>query len=343
MRTFLPTLIIRTANATAAIELNGALVGEASPSSHLALPLSENGDYYIGVHPLADEGGRYYPVTRKLKFCDGNLQPPQSGDVTAYAWPDGVFEAVLSPGRLPRRATPVFPYTIDQRTLPDGCVATLYYEDGLRLAVEQGPRLVFGAILGDIRSGSIIIKENGLLAAVAGEPRIPGAQCLVGFGEKVVVLNRQYQEIIRVAGDAVGFERDNIIAFSRLFTALGHERRQVYGYRDSAYFEEEPQIGFFTHSPAAPQPGRSTIRAFCDAVRHNLWDEAFSCLTSGLQAGLHKEIILSCLGEFTGCRTPLARQDSAIGLTYAPSGGVIPVRLFSFAFEDGKIDNLTEE
>ena len=59
-----PLLIIR-ADAPALIEVNGHPAGECGAASHIALPPSDSGDYYVALLPLfAREDARLYPVTR---------------------------------------------------------------------------------------------------------------------------------------------------------------------------------------------------------------------------------------------------------------------------------------
>ena len=48
-----PLLIIR-ADAPALIEVNGHPAGECGADSHIALPLSDSGDYYVALLPLFD-------------------------------------------------------------------------------------------------------------------------------------------------------------------------------------------------------------------------------------------------------------------------------------------------
>ncbi|HOF94912.1 MAG TPA: hypothetical protein PLE79_05185, partial [Clostridia bacterium] len=71
--------------------------------------------------------------------------------------------------------------------------------------------------------------------------------------------------------------------------------------------------------------------------------EAFSYLTKSLAEGLTSAEIISCLGEFTGCRVPLSRSESAMGLVYPAQNGISKVRVFTFSFLGGLIDNLAED
>ena len=343
MKPYMPMLLLRTRHAHAAVELNGRLIGEASPEGHLVLPLSNDTEYYIGVYPLCDDAYSLYPVVRKFRFQDGTPLPIQSADVDLYAWPDSVYEAVLSPGVLPVQPITVFPYTVDQILLPDGCVATLYYENGLKFAIEDGVRIVYGTTLLEGRSGSVKLMGNHMICVVAGEPRLPGGVLPSGYGGMLLILDQSYQEKLRIAGDAVGMQKDHAVSFARLPTFLKHERKETYRLIDGEYSKEEPSVGFFTHTPAVPLPGRQLISAFCEAVLLELWDEALSYLTPTLQEGLSPDTMTQFFGAFTGVRPTFSRQDKAIGLTYPPKDGVVPIRVFSFTFDGDKIDNITED
>lgn len=343
LKPYMPMLVVRTHHANVAVEMNGAAVGEASPGEHLALPLSDSGEYYIGIYPLSDGEFRYYPKVRKLCFAGGVLQPVESGDVEVYAWPGGVYESVLEPGILPELPEPVFPFTIDQLTLSDGCIATLYYENGLRLAVEEGTRIRYGTHLSAAHTGKLSLAQNGMLCAIAGEPELPGGDVPEDYGGALLILDSDYHELLRISGHAVGFHNEAATRFQRLHTQLGHERKQIYRWTGGEFAAEEPQLGFFTHTPMPPAPGREIIRAFCEAVRYELWEEAFSYLSPGLHDGLDIDTVHECMGEFIGCRLPLSRQEHAMGLIYPAKDGIQPVRVFSFAFENGLIDNISED
>ncbi len=283
MKPYMPMLVIRTKETLAAIELNGMLIGEASEKKHIALPLSDSGDYYVGVYPLGHEQERYYPMVRKLRFQNGQLQDVDNEDVEVYAWPDGLFEVVFTPGKLARATEQAFPFTIDQLTLPDGCIAILYYENGLRLAVEQGSRVRYGVMLGNERTGSLSLTQSGILLAIAGEPCIDDGDVPEGYGSTLVALDTSYRELIRVTGDAVGLQGENIVSFSRTPTLLRHDRKRVFRFKGGKYELESSTLGFFTHTPEHPEPGRDMIRAFCEAVQLNQWEEAFSYLSSALR------------------------------------------------------------
>lgn len=343
MKPYMPTLVVRTRHSVAAVELNGVPVGDASPDRHLALPLSDSGEYYIGIFPLADDERRYYPVVRKLHFQNGVLLPAHSSDVESYAWPGGIYEAVFSPGILPESVEMVFPFTVDQLTLPDGCVATLYYENGLRVAIEEGQRLRCGATLGGEHIGRLQLLQSAMLCVVAGKPNLPGGELPGKYGATLLVLDKDYHEALRISGNAVGIENETAVRFTRLPTLLLHERRQVYRYQDEAFHAEEPTLGFFTHAPRQLTGEREVMRAFCEAVRYQLWEEAFSYLSPGLAAGLTPVTIRECMGGFTDLRAPYANDGSMLGLCYPEQDGVVQVRVFAFSFANGKIDNISEE
>ncbi|MDL2217661.1 hypothetical protein LJC27_03295 [Christensenellaceae bacterium OttesenSCG-928-M15] len=345
MQTYMPMLVIRMKEGRAAIQLNGAMVGEATATAHLAVPLSDNGDYYIGVYPLDAGQTRFYPVMRKLCFRSGELQPVLSDDLEVYAWPDGVFEVVFAAGRLPPYPQADFPFTIDQISLNEACTATLYYDNGMKFAVEEGSRVLYGAALNSEKSGKLRQLSNRWLAVYCGEPLLDEAEAPEDFARILFILDENYQEIIRLTADAVGLRgEEEILCYTRLDTSLGHDRKQVFRAVDGRFvLEPETEIGFFTHSPHAPAPGAPILHAFCHAIRYRLWDEAMSYLTPSLKDGLDGDVIVDLLGGFTGVRKPAARADHAVGLLYPPQNGVTPVRVFSFSFEDGLIDNLFED
>ena len=62
-----PLIVIRSA-AHSLIEVNGQILGECRPGSHVAMPAGDTGDYYISATPLEGMG---WPTTRKLTLDKG--------------------------------------------------------------------------------------------------------------------------------------------------------------------------------------------------------------------------------------------------------------------------------
>ena len=120
MESVLPMLIIRS-DVHALIQVNGRMEGEVRPSGHLALPLSDTGDYYVCAIPLCDSpDGRRYCITRKLSVENGVLTPPQSDDAEVLVWPGGVYELLIRPGLLPAERPHPFPYTLCEFVWQEG-------------------------------------------------------------------------------------------------------------------------------------------------------------------------------------------------------------------------------
>ncbi len=339
MLSYMPSLIIKTKNTSAVVELNGALAGECTPDegSYIALPLSGNGEYYISLMPLVDNENRYFPVTRKLTFKDGIISPLQNDDVELYAWPGGIYEAVISPGIMQKQNISAFPFTVDRLSLADGNVATLYYESGLRLAVEQNSHVKYGAVLSADQTGRLHEFEGGVVA-IAGD----GPMTLLALSAKC-------EELLRVTGDYVELAGKRVTVIERLPTYLEHELRSTWvfsrapGARLGAFEAESTEVGFFTHEPIVPAEGYALFRAFCEAVREGYLDEAATYMSSALAQDLTMENLTSFFGEFMDCRLPLSSNDRLIGLTYPPVDGVHPVRVFSFTIDEGLIDDVAEQ
>ena len=104
-----PLLVIR-ADTPALVEVNGHPAGECGSDTHIALPLSDSGDYYVARLPLADSAdARLYPVTDVYK-----RQPllfPCAGTCNglACAWISSMLCAFTA---LPKNASFCYQYTV---------------------------------------------------------------------------------------------------------------------------------------------------------------------------------------------------------------------------------------
>lgn len=343
MRNFMPIFILRVKGVEAAIEVNGTIIGTCSSDDYITLPVSENGEYYIGVFPLKNSvTRRFYPVVRKITLSNGEITFAPCDDVEIYAWPNGMYELIFTLSECAQNEPGMFPYIVEKMKLPDGCIATLYYENGLKLAIEKDSRVILGTALDGVDDGEMHLNKKGMLIIIAGTPDVEYAP--EGYGKVLLILNETYSELLRVSADAVGLEANSAIAFETLGTILKHEKKRVINYNGGAFVEQDAAIGFFTRIQPVPKPGSEMTRAFCEAVMLGEWDEAYLYLTPELKEGLTKSIISDCLGDFTGCRETFASKDNLIGLTYSScDNGVMPVRVFLFEYNNGLIDNLSEE
>ena len=96
-----PLMLIRS-DGPALIEVNGAALGECSHTVCACMPLSTDGAYYVTALPLTP---LRYAVTRKICFEEGVLSDIPR-DISACAWPGGIYEFTLSCGGAPEAETP---------------------------------------------------------------------------------------------------------------------------------------------------------------------------------------------------------------------------------------------
>jgi len=333
MSQYLPMLVMRTHCVPCAVELNGMFIGEVAPERTLSLPLSDTGEYYIGVTPLCSRGERYYSVMRKISFVEGRLQMPPQSDLDVYAWPGGVYEIVLEPGMLEQPKPQVFPYTISQLALPDAHLATLYYDNGLCFAIEEGRSMLYGTRIDSAAVGTLRRTQNGLLAVQAD---------LDGGKSMLLIVNSSGRELLRVQGETVQFEQNRAVCIERLDTAQGHERRTVYRLQNAGFAQTESEVGFFTHECEPPADEFLLMRALCEAVREGFEEEALSYLTPSLREGLTFDALREFFGSFAHCRRPLIDDPGLIGLCCEAQSRVHDVRLFSFSTKQGLIDDIAE-
>lgn len=336
----LPILVVRT-DVPSLIEVNGDLCGEVSASGHLALPLSDTGDYYLCAIPLTDSKDvRRFAVTRKLSVRDGKLCPPEAEDVRICAWPGGVYEILLSPGSLPVRENHPFPYSIAELEWREGNRErhfTLYYEGGLRLAAEEGGQIISGFSLGEGGTGELSLLD-------VGEARVLLAKTAGMRGERMLAFDFFGEVLLDIVGDAVCVEDGCPASIKRYPTFRKHERRQKYDHKGGQFFAMAEEPGFFTAEGVLPRCDRETAIAFCEAVREGFREEAWGYLDPELAGELDFEEVRTFLGEFFSCRVPFSDDSGRfLGLIRRDEGRMDRATLLRFEFENGRITNISEE
>ena len=135
----LPVLMISCPGVNCLITLGSTLIGETDDSP--AVPIAPNGPCYLTITPLVQpQEGVLLPRAIRLWLEDGALTGPLPQGVEAYCAPSGLIELSVTLPLLPPAPEPSVPYglsRVELRGERGTYVATLYRENGLRVAVED--------------------------------------------------------------------------------------------------------------------------------------------------------------------------------------------------------------
>lgn len=333
-----PLIIIR-ADTHALIEVNGQYIGECDKQSYVAMPVSDSGDYYVCALPLGDAELRY-PVTRKLSFDSGAVTAPNASDVTLCAWPGGVYELFIETGSFLKHTRPPFPHTIDtleysvnkhRRSI------TLYYENGLRLSIDENARTLAAYALGQGDGGSLALFQ-------AGDKRFAKVIAnLIDKQVRLLLLDQNLDAVLDITADAVRTADETVEQIVLLDTLQKHERITRYRLMGDVFEAYDEETGFFTHGYAYPNSRVHLVQAFCEAVREGFEEEARGYLTDGLNADFSFVEIKDFLGNFASVRPPVSdRSGRYMGLIEMEGERLSTARLYEFSFEGEKISDITE-
>lgn len=328
-----PLIVIRSA-AHSLIEVNGQILGECLPGSHVAMPAGDTGDYYISSTPLEGTG---WPTTRKLTLSKGAALPPEGDSVELCAWPGGVYEISFAtarnricPAHLPRRLDQLsFSCGRSRRTL------TLYYDSGLRLLIE------------DEESSSCISLGQGdygtLALYTAAGRQFAAVITHEGSTSHLLMLDSNTEAVLEISANEILLEEGWVAAIDNMDTVMGHQQKRKFVYSAGEFSPIHPEIGFFTHEYSFPVGNAALVRAFAEAVREGFREEAMSYLTPDLRQSLPFDEIRDFLGNFQSCRPPLSDKSGALlGLITSEGNRVSSARLYEFQFENGLISDIAE-
>lgn len=332
-----PLIVIRSA-APSLIEVNGQILGECRPDSHIAMPAGDNGDYFISAIPLSFGPWRY-PITRKLSLCDGEALPAQGPDVSFCRWPGGVYEMYFGPSAdLPVQPAD-FPKELDQLGYMQGRSRrslTLFRENGLKLLMEEDGKPPSCVSIGPGEYGSLA------LYSVAGRQLI-AVSTFDGGRQRLLMLDGGMNSLLELCGESILLEEGCVSLIEPLGTLLGHQRRTRYVYQGGGFSAGCPETGFFTREYKYPSGRQDLVVAFCEAVREGLDGEAASYMAASLRADFSIDEIRNFLGNFDCCRPPLSdRSGRLIGLIETGADGSAFARLYEFAFENELISDISE-
>ena len=335
-----PLVIIRS-DADALITVNGQPAGECSNGGHVALPVSDTGDYYICAHPLNHAGSmKHCAVMRKFTFEGGVMTKGALDDADVVKWPQGVDEIGMKVCKVyDAAATP--PHVVERMSVPQHsgtpATITLYYENGLRAVAEDGAcGATMGYALGYGTHGSISFID-------AGDVLLSVIHAKLVDTERAVALDGLFRPILDVEGDSVFVEDGRIVCIKRANTLLRHEEMTVHEYVRGEFKIQKRDRGFFTRAYERPKGNADTARAFCEAVKEGFREETMSYLTEDMRKNLDFSQIRTFLGEFSSVRTPVGDVlGTAVGLISRGAGGISEARLFSFEFDNGLVSNMAE-
>lgn len=331
-----PLLVIRS-SAHALIEVNGQLLGECLPDSHVAMPAGDCGDYYISAYPLRPSCWRW-GITRKVTLENGTVLPPEAEDMSLCAWPGGVYEVSLHP--FPEEApVPPFPRDMDSLSCTVGRTLrtfTLYYENGIKLLVEDDGTSRCCLSLGEGDYGTLALYS-------LGGRQFTAVSIHKEDGERMILLSEELRSVLELSADCVLLEESCISTITGLGTLMGHEERTRYTCSGGVFHPQCPERGFFTRSYRFPDDRLSLVTAFCEAVREGFREEAESYLAPSLKNSFSFDEIKDFLGNFQCCRPPLSEKSGALlGLVASEGGRVSSARLYEFSFENGLIADIAE-
>lgn len=327
-----PLIAIRT-TVHSLIEVNGQILGECCPGSHVAMPVGDTGEYYICATPLEGAG---WPTMRKLILQQGSALPPEGEGLELCHWPGGVYEVSFPPAE--RSARPAdFPRQLDQLSFSCGRLRrtlTLYHEGGLRLLIEEeGRSSCISLGPGDYGSLALYTAAGRQFAAVTTHE---------GDTAHLLMLDSNTQAALEISASHISLEPDCIAAVDDLGTVMGHQRLRKFIYSAGEFSPLPPETGFFTREYAFPGPSLIS-RAFAEAVREGFRDEALSYLAPDLRRDFSFDEMRDFLGNFQTCRPPLSDKSGALlGLISSDGYRVSSARLYEFRLEGGLISDIAE-
>lgn len=328
-----PLIVIRSWTHSL-IGVNGQILGECRPGSHVAMPAGDTGDYYISATPLSGTG---WPTTRKLTLNGGALLPPEGDGIELCAWPGGVYEVWFAPGDNGKHNADL-PRQLDQLSFSCGHIRrtlTLYREDGLRLLTEEeGHSSCISLGQGDYGTLALYHAGGRCFAAVITHH---------GDTSRLLMLDSSTEAVLEISASEILLEQDCVAAIDSMGTVMGHQFKRKYVYSAGKFSAVRPEVGFFTRQYSFPPDNGLLIRAFSEAVREGFRQEALSYLTSDLRESFPFDEIRDFLGNFQSCRPPLSDKKGALlGLITQEGGSIGSARLFEFSFKDGLISDIAE-
>jgi hypothetical protein len=303
----------------------------------------------VSLLPLGGaRSAQMFPVTRKLTFKGGELAPTGSmTGVKITRWPGSVFALEIEPGKLEDASPYSFPFTIAGINWLENVNATLFYENGLHLLIEDdSDKLLLGRTIETPARNGILLprvspKGEPLLFVHIDESQGERLLCVKGANKHFSIVFEHTAEGFTVS------DNGRINCLKRLDTHLAHEQRSVYELDGDQYLLSSSEPARRTRRPITRE---DIVIAFIEAVKNRFENEAAGYLARDLCESIDFADIVEFIGEFEGWArplygTPVEENCVFIGICSEAAENILDARMFKFELDDAsppRIENFKE-
>lgn len=338
----LPVLMISCPGVNCLITLGSTLIGETDDSP--AVPIAPNGPCYLTITPLVQpQEGVLLPRAIRLWLEDGALTGPLPQGVEAYCAPSGLIELSVTLPLLPPAPEPSVPYglsRVELRGERGTYVATLYRENGLRVAVEDPKSDVMIALHAprDLTDGRLMAHpfsctHDDLILTGQGP-----------YGHRFLVFSAREDYAPIVDDYAQGEFRQGVLyTLESLGDLSGHQYQRIYR-MENGKLQESGSYGYFS-SQRRQLNGPQLCIGLCQSIKLGLVEEAMGLLTPSLREQIDGSGLASFIGDFHDIR-PLYRENGsrvALTLSYPKEENCYTLNTLVFTLKNGLVDNIQEE
>ena len=338
----LPVLWVETPHINCILFLNGALIGETADSPSCSI--CRDGTVCLCLFPIASsQQFAALPYACSLHMRNGMPSHglPEGAQLIFTA--QGNLRLTISP-HIYAPPQPEMPYGIGQVRFSHGdepLLATLFYENGTKLCVEQAEGE--GDILALLPLPTL---RDGRVEAVSFQGRLEEDLLIVGESEEgpyacILDSSRGFSVIAEFHGNA-HMQRGTLVCTRSLNSVLGHEHQTTLQYRAGDWRQSEV-IGHFNQPPRRPKDDAECSLALCQCLALGQQEDAYALLSPNLRASLGQGELADFFGDFTSVEVLSTRGEIRLGLCYEVYDNVFRLREYTFAFESGKIDAVLDE
>ena len=344
MQHYLPVLKIDVPNIPCLLCLNGAIIGESD--SCAPVPVAPDGTVFLQAFPLvSDPAALCLPAAVKLVISSAQITEPLPRHAVAHCGPDGLIQLSVSLPMVPCHEDFMTPYALSRSTFSaqnQTYIATLYYENGLRLAIEdrQGERMLFlhapcGITTGILRAQSCMGQGEDVLLQGTGQA-----------GPRFFLYHMDASGSFSLALEADGVgsvEDDGLVVLCPVGDLVQHQRRTCYSLDSDTLSPSEPEYGFFTSDPRPLSCDEDRCIAFCEALKLGLLEECLSYLSADLSQGLSLPDLVDFFGNFDHvyrCEHPPYSDDIQLTLACPTVENCYVLSSYLFEMRSGVIQNI---
>lgn len=310
--------------------INGSPAGTANKNGLYVN--AAKGSLFLTLLPLTDRPSSYLPMTRRITLGSTPALDEADGGMELFILPGGV--AVIKAYLMPVDTDIQIPHILAAKNFSLNNAqyrATVYFDRTCNLAIESAGEVIFCTKFEHcLTLAEIFIKRISNIPHVFAVGQDPS-------GSQVVAVSIKDEPALEFIKNCKSFSfKEN---GAEILLSMGDPSGFLL---KEEYSGEPPMLRRTGLVPPSILPEKKEALSIALYVKHGAEAEAMACLAPSLKGDVSFADLLDFFEDFSFA-LPEASGEDTLALAYPITPHIYNVRIFKFEFQNGLIQNITED